>query len=51
MRQSHNDKDTKARPIGIIMLKNRSVSPAAQLFIEHLRVTAKKLSAPALLIG
>ena len=32
---------TKPRPIAIIMLKNRSVSPAAQLFIEHLRVTAK----------
>jgi DNA-binding transcriptional LysR family regulator len=30
---------TKTRPIAIIMLKNRSVSPA--LFIEHLRVTAK----------
>ena len=32
---------TKPRPIAIIMLRNRSVSPAAQLFIEHLRVTAK----------
>ncbi len=32
---------TKARPIAIMMLKNRSVSPAVQLFIEHLRVTAK----------
>jgi DNA-binding transcriptional LysR family regulator len=32
---------TKARPIAIIMLKTRSVSPAVQLFIEHLRVTAK----------
>jgi DNA-binding transcriptional LysR family regulator len=32
---------TKPRPIAIIMLKNRSVSPAVQLFIEHLRVTAK----------
>ena len=32
---------TKPRPIAIIMLKDRSVSPAAQLFIEHLRVTAK----------
>jgi DNA-binding transcriptional LysR family regulator len=32
---------TKTRPIAIIMLKNRSVSPAVQLFIEHLRVTAK----------
>jgi DNA-binding transcriptional LysR family regulator len=32
---------TKARPIAIIMLRTRSVSPAVQLFIEHLRVTAK----------
>jgi DNA-binding transcriptional LysR family regulator len=31
----------KPRPIAIIRLKNRSVSPAVQLFIEHLRVTAK----------
>ncbi len=33
---------TKPRPIAIIMLKNRSVTPAVQLFIEHLRVTAKE---------
>jgi DNA-binding transcriptional LysR family regulator len=32
---------TKPRPIAIIMLRNRSVGPAVQLFIEHLRVTAK----------
>jgi DNA-binding transcriptional LysR family regulator len=32
---------TKPRPIAIIMLKNRSVSPAVRLFVEHLRVTAK----------
>jgi DNA-binding transcriptional LysR family regulator len=32
---------TKPRPIAIIMLKNRSVSPAVQLFIEHLRLTVK----------
>jgi DNA-binding transcriptional LysR family regulator len=32
---------TKVRPIAIIMLRPRSVSPAVQLFIEHLRVTAK----------
>ena len=31
----------KPRPIAIIMLKNRSASPAVRLFIEHLRVTAK----------
>jgi DNA-binding transcriptional LysR family regulator len=33
--------DTKPRPIAIIMLRNRSISPAVQLFIDHLRVTAK----------
>ncbi len=27
--------------IAVIMLKNRSVSPAVQLFVEHLRATAK----------
>jgi DNA-binding transcriptional LysR family regulator len=32
---------TKTRPVAIIMLKNRSISPAVQLFIEHLRMTAK----------
>ncbi len=32
---------TKSRPIAIIMLKNRSVSPPVQLFIEHLRMTVK----------
>jgi DNA-binding transcriptional LysR family regulator len=31
----------KQRPIAIIMLKNRSVSPAVQLFVEHLRMTAR----------
>ena len=32
---------TKVRPIAIIMLKNCSVSPSVQLFVEHLRATAK----------
>ncbi len=32
---------TKVRPIAIIMLKNRSVSPSVRLFVEHLRATAK----------
>ncbi|MGN6570491.1 MAG: LysR family transcriptional regulator [Pseudolabrys sp.] len=31
----------RPRPIAIIMLKNRSVSPAVRLFVEHLRATAK----------
>lgn len=32
---------TRSRPIAIVMLKNRSVSPAVRLFTEHLRATAK----------
>jgi DNA-binding transcriptional LysR family regulator len=32
---------TRPRPIAILMLKNRSVSPAVRLFVEHLRATAK----------
>src|SRR3569832_277390 len=31
----------RPRPIAIVMLKNRSVSPAVRLFVEHLRGTAK----------
>jgi len=31
----------RPRPIAIMMLKNRSVSPAVRLFVEHLRATAK----------
>ena len=31
----------RPRPIAIVMLKNRSVSPAVRLFVEHLRETAK----------
>lgn len=34
--------NAKPRPIAIIMLKNRSVSPAVQLFIEHLRKAARQ---------
>ena len=34
--------NAKPRPIAIIMLKNRSVSPAVQLFIEHLRRSARQ---------
>lgn len=32
---------TKPRPIAIMMLKNRTLSPAVQLFINHLRTVAK----------
>ena len=35
---------TKPRPIAIITLKNRTINPAVQLFIEHLRTVAKAFS-------
>jgi DNA-binding transcriptional LysR family regulator len=35
------------RPIAIVMLKNRSVSPAARLFVDHLRATAGNFLPPA----
>jgi DNA-binding transcriptional LysR family regulator len=35
------DLRTRPRPIAILMLKNRSVSPAVRLFVEHLRAAAK----------
>jgi DNA-binding transcriptional LysR family regulator len=31
-------------PIGIVTLKNRTLSPAARLFIEHAREVAKPLA-------
>jgi hypothetical protein len=31
-------------PVGIITLKNRTLSPTAQLFIEHAREVAKPLA-------
>lgn len=37
----------RPRPIAIIMLKNRSISPAVQLFVDHLRMTAKNYLRPA----
>ena len=33
-------------PIGIVTLKNRTLSPVAQLFIEHAREVAKPLAKP-----
>jgi DNA-binding transcriptional LysR family regulator len=33
-------------PIAILTLKNRTLGPVAQLFIEHLRAVAKAISAP-----
>lgn len=35
------DLRTRPRPIAILMLKNRSISPAVQLFVEDLRTAAK----------
>jgi DNA-binding transcriptional LysR family regulator len=35
---------TKSRPIAIITLKNRTIGPVVQLFIEHLRTVAKSFS-------
>ncbi len=31
-------------PVGIVTLKNRTLSPTAQLFIEHAREVAKPLA-------
>jgi LysR family pca operon transcriptional activator len=33
-----------AGPVGIVTLKNRSLSPVAQLFIKHAREVAKPLA-------
>jgi hypothetical protein len=35
----------KPMPIGIITLKNRTLTPTAQLFIDHARAVAKPLGA------
>jgi DNA-binding transcriptional LysR family regulator len=37
----------KPRPIAIVTLKNRTVSPAVQLFVEHVRAVAKSMFAPS----
>ena len=41
------DFDPNPLPIALVTLKNRTVSPAVQLFIEHLRAIAKTMVAPA----
>ena len=41
------DFDPHPLPIGLVTLKNRTVSPAVQLFIEHLRAAAKTMVAAA----
>jgi DNA-binding transcriptional LysR family regulator len=37
----------KPPPVSVITLKNRTISPVVQLFIEQLRAVAKNLSAPS----
>jgi DNA-binding transcriptional LysR family regulator len=39
------DLHVKPRPIAIVTLKNRTVSPVVQLFVEQLRVVAKSMFA------
>lgn len=41
------DLGVKPRSIAIVTLKNRTVNPVVQLFVEHLRVVAKTMSAPS----
>jgi len=40
------DLGVKLRSVAIITLKNRTVSPVVELFIEHVRAVAKIMSAP-----
>ena len=40
------DLGVKPRAVAIVTLKNRTVSPVVQLFVEHLRVVAKTMFAP-----
>ena len=41
------DLGVKPRAVAIVTLKNRTVSPVVQLFVEHLRAVAKTMFAPA----
>lgn len=41
------DLGVKPRSIAIVTLKNRTVSPVVQLFVEHLRAVAKTMFAPS----
>jgi DNA-binding transcriptional LysR family regulator len=43
------DLGVKSRPVAIVTLKNRTVSPVVQLFVEHVRAIAKTMSAPSVL--
>ena len=41
------DLGVKLRSVAIVTLKNRTVSPVVQLFVEHVRAVAKTMSAPS----
>jgi DNA-binding transcriptional LysR family regulator len=41
------DLGVKLRTVAIVTLKNRTLSPVVQLFVEHLRAVAKTMSAPS----
>lgn len=41
------DLGVRLRSVAIVTLKNRTVSPVVDLFIQHARAVAKKLSAPS----
>jgi len=41
------DLGVKPRPVAIVTLKNRTVSPVVQLFVEHVRAVAKTMFAPS----
>jgi hypothetical protein len=41
------DLGVKLRRAAIVKLKNRTVSPVVQLFVEHLRAVAKTMSTPS----
>jgi hypothetical protein len=41
------DLDVKPRAVTIATLKNRTVGPVVQLFVEHVQAVAKTMFAPA----
>lgn len=43
LKQLSVDSPFLSRPVGIMTLKNRTLSPLAQLFVDHARVVAKSL--------
>jgi DNA-binding transcriptional LysR family regulator len=51
VKRLHVDLPTTRRPVGIVTLKGRSLSPVAQLFIERAREVAKPLAVLAKKLG